>query len=167
MVSNNSGRVVVSTLPDNAPDWIVVLYLFKYVAFPNQERASAFEHLVVRPTINIPKILSTVSLHLLPAVVGIVLAIVFFRSCLILVVFGVLVYSIASCIYKRKIIVISAIRIYQIRAAAEVRLRCKMQPSCSEYMIQCIQKYGVISGVRKGLQRVRICGDPVVISLTK
>jgi uncharacterized protein len=164
MASNNSGRVVVSTLPDNAPDWLVVIYLLKYMAFPNPERSPALEHLVVRPIINTSKILLVVSLHLLPATALVVLVVVFFRAYLAVTIVGVLVYGVAACVHKRRNIVIWLIRIYQARASAEVRLRCKLRPSCSEYMVECVQKYGAIVGVRRGLQRVRTCGDPVVAS---
>lgn len=59
---------------------------------------------------------------------------------------------------QRRPIVIGMVRLYQIRAAAEVRAACPMNPSCSEYMILAVRKYGVRRGVGKGLDRVRGCG---------
>jgi uncharacterized protein len=34
---------------------------------------------------------------------------------------------------------------------------CVMYPSCSEYMIQAIKKYGVLRGLYKGIRRVLRC----------
>ena len=34
---------------------------------------------------------------------------------------------------------------------------CKMRPTCSEYMIISIQKYGTMRGVLRGLRRIFEC----------
>lgn len=34
---------------------------------------------------------------------------------------------------------------------------CRFQPSCSEYMIQAVQKYGPVCGAYKGVRRVCRC----------
>ena len=36
-------------------------------------------------------------------------------------------------------------------------IHCKYEPSCSEYMIQAINKYGVLQGTWKGLKRIIRC----------
>jgi putative membrane protein insertion efficiency factor len=47
--------------------------------------------------------------------------------------------------------------------------QCKFSPTCSNYMIQAVEKYGVIKGVHMGIRRVGRCRpgnmgghDPVV-----
>ena len=35
--------------------------------------------------------------------------------------------------------------------------QCKFTPTCSNYMIQSVEKYGVIKGLRLGTQRVLRC----------
>lgn len=35
--------------------------------------------------------------------------------------------------------------------------QCKFTPTCSNYMIQAVDKYGVIKGTRLGVQRVLRC----------
>ena len=55
--------------------------------------------------------------------------------------------------------IIWAVHVYQNKAPDEVRLRCTMEPSCSEYMILAVQKYGVFKGVYKGIHRLKRCGD--------
>ena len=41
-----------------------------------------------------------------------------------------------------------------------VRQRCVFTPTCSDYMILSIKKFGVIRGVIKGIKRLKRCeGD--------
>lgn len=60
----------------------------------------------------------------------------------------------------RKLILIRLVQLYQRYASDEIRLRCVFTPSCSEYMILSIEKYGVIKGARKGLNRLQRCHLP-------
>ncbi len=52
---------------------------------------------------------------------------------------------------------ICAVKIYQRFAPEKVRMQCRFEPSCSEYMIQAITKYGFFKGVKLGLNRVNRC----------
>lgn len=52
------------------------------------------------------------------------------------------------------------VHVYQHYAPDDVRLRCVFEPSCSEYMILAIKKYGVIRGVFKGIGRLLRCHAP-------
>lgn len=54
--------------------------------------------------------------------------------------------------------VIWMVHLYQNLASDETRLRCVFEPSCSEYMILAVEKYGVVRGVWKGIGRLRRCG---------
>ena len=38
-----------------------------------------------------------------------------------------------------------------------IGVNCKYYPSCSEYMKQAIQKYGVLLGIAKGIKRLLKC----------
>ena len=53
--------------------------------------------------------------------------------------------------------IIGAIRLYQRLAPAAVRNSCRFEPSCSAYMIQSIEKYGLWKGLRKGRNRLKRC----------
>lgn len=68
-------------------------------------------------------------------------------------------YSLIYLSFIAKRAVIWLVHLYQNKAPDEVRLRCCMEPSCSEYMILAVQKYGVIKGVYKGTHRLFKCGD--------
>lgn len=52
------------------------------------------------------------------------------------------------------------IHVYQHFAPDGVRLACVFEPSCSEYMILAVKKYGTIRGVLKGIHRLRRCHPP-------
>lgn len=59
-----------------------------------------------------------------------------------------------------KYIFIWFIRIYQRYAKPETRLRCCYTPSCSEYAILALKKYGLIFGSIKAVKRLLRCGPP-------
>lgn len=46
----------------------------------------------------------------------------------------------------RKKIVVALIQLYQHYAPEDVRRRCLLKPTCSEYAILAVQKYGIIRG---------------------
>lgn len=54
-------------------------------------------------------------------------------------------------------LIITLIHIYQRFAPAKIRGRCMYEPSCSEYMIQSIQKYGIYNGIQRGIRRLKRC----------
>lgn len=54
-------------------------------------------------------------------------------------------------------ILICIVRIYQRYAPDSIRNKCRFEPSCSEYMILSLEKYGVIKGLPKGVRRLTRC----------
>ncbi|HEY9585446.1 MAG TPA: membrane protein insertion efficiency factor YidD [Candidatus Paceibacterota bacterium] len=63
-------------------------------------------------------------------------------------------------------IIISSIRFYQhvispdkgvLRIFYPVQGACPMYPSCSEYMVLAIEKYGAIKGIFAGILRIGRC----------
>lgn len=72
-------------------------------------------------------------------------------------------YVISLCaifFLKSKNIVIWVIKLYQLIAPIKVRSSCRFIPSCSEYTILAIHKYGLFKGIQKGLKRIRNCHIP-------
>lgn len=67
-----------------------------------------------------------------------------------------LLYIIYICI-RMKSIVIWVVKAYQHFAPIKIRDKCRFEPSCSEYMIMSVEKYGVIKGIKKGLNRIYRC----------
>jgi putative membrane protein insertion efficiency factor len=52
---------------------------------------------------------------------------------------------------------IGLVRFYQRGISPLIGPRCRYVPSCSQYMIQAIEKYGLIGGVLRGLWRILRC----------
>jgi len=52
---------------------------------------------------------------------------------------------------------IGLVRLYQRTLSPLLGRRCRFHPSCSAYMIEAIQKKGVIVGVGKGVWRILRC----------
>jgi len=56
-----------------------------------------------------------------------------------------------------KKIVILPVRIYQWGISPLIGQTCRYQPTCSYYMIQAIEEWGVLRGVWLGLKRIFRC----------
>lgn len=68
---------------------------------------------------------------------------------------------IAILLFLRKILII-AVEIYQHYAPENVRRRCLYKPTCSEYTILSLQKYGVVIGLFKAYIRIfKKCNDNI------
>ena len=52
---------------------------------------------------------------------------------------------------------IAGVRIYQIFIGPLLGKNCRYEPSCSNYFIQAVQKYGAIVGAWKGTVRILRC----------
>lgn len=61
-------------------------------------------------------------------------------------------------ILTMRFILIWLVRIYQHYAKSEVRLRCRFTPSCSEYTILVLKRYGAIIGSLMAVRRLLLCG---------
>jgi putative component of membrane protein insertase Oxa1/YidC/SpoIIIJ protein YidD len=57
--------------------------------------------------------------------------------------------SLAACAVCSRKLLVTAVELYQHYAPEEVRRKCTMMPSCSEYAILALRKYGVIKGLYK------------------
>jgi len=53
--------------------------------------------------------------------------------------------------------VIALVRLYQWLLSPIFGGRCRFHPSCSQYFILAVQKYGVISGSLRGIWRILKC----------
>ena len=122
----------------------------------NDPRSFAYKRKLVRPHINWLKIICFVLLLLSGA------ALTFYASqnisesltISIIAACAVFVLSVLLC---GKRIAINMVKIYQRYAPASIREKCRFEPSCSEYMILSIEKYGLIKGVKKGINRLKRC----------
>ena len=56
-----------------------------------------------------------------------------------------------------KLIIIFIIKVYQKTFGLLLRGNCRFHPTCSEYMIQAIQKHGSLIGIYYGIIRLLKC----------
>jgi hypothetical protein len=52
---------------------------------------------------------------------------------------------------------IGAVKFYQRNVSPNIGPHCKYQPTCSEYMIGCLETHGVLKGLPMGLWRIIRC----------
>jgi len=53
--------------------------------------------------------------------------------------------------------IIAFVRVYQWTLSPIIGRQCRFQPTCSNYMIQAVEKYGAFRGTLKGIWRVIRC----------
>jgi putative membrane protein insertion efficiency factor len=54
-------------------------------------------------------------------------------------------------------LLIAAARVYQWTLSPLVGRHCRFEPTCSNYFILAVQKYGAIRGTWRGLRRIGRC----------
>ena len=54
-------------------------------------------------------------------------------------------------------LLIAAVRCYQLGVSPFIGPRCRFQPTCSQYFIEAVRKYGVLRGSWRGLCRIGRC----------
>lgn len=130
----------------------------------NAAQHANYELVLERPKINYWKAFLFVILHLVAGYLLALLVGVFLKSSFkdmnlfavkwffipVLVLFALT--SRFTCIW--------CVKLYQRYARAEVRLRCCMEPSCSQYAILAFKKYGTIIGGIKAVKRIKRCCPP-------
>lgn len=52
---------------------------------------------------------------------------------------------------------IAMVRCYQLLVSPWLGPCCRFQPTCSEYLIEAIKRYGAVGGVRRSIVRVLRC----------
>ena len=52
---------------------------------------------------------------------------------------------------------IGMVRLYQVVISPWLGPVCRFEPSCSNYMIQAVRKYGFVRGACKGVRRIARC----------
>jgi putative membrane protein insertion efficiency factor len=53
--------------------------------------------------------------------------------------------------------VIGMVRLYQVTLSPLIGRQCRFHPTCSNYMIEAVDKYGAVRGTLKGLWRIVRC----------
>lgn len=75
-----------------------------------------------------------------------------------MVYFIILLFILVVIFFKPFILL--SIRLYQKYAPDRIRKSCRFTPTCSDYMILAIKKYGILKGLIKGIKRLSLCHYP-------
>lgn len=119
-------------------------------------RSNSYKRILIRPKINWLKlivwlIIPTAAIFLIMYVFSII-ALEWYWQLLIIITILLLYIC-----FTAKSITVFAIKVYQRYAPDSIRMKCRFEPSCSEYMIVSIQKYGFFKGIDKGIKRLKRC----------
>lgn len=123
---------------------------------PLDPRSNTYNRKLVRPYIDWLRVIGRI---LLPILLSLLISIVMRKTNLrisIQIVVIVIFLSFYFMINMKKVM-IGMIRIYQRYAPTSIRNKCRFEPSCSEYMILALEKYGTIKGMIKGVDRLKRC----------
>ncbi len=122
----------------------------------NDPRSYNYKRIFVRPTVNWLRVI----IWFLIPVVYIAIILYLFNltranqlSKIIIITLFLIFYL--AMTFRR--VIICSIQIYQRYAPKSIRDKCRFEPSCSQYMILAIQKYGLLIGIKKGVNRLKRC----------
>lgn len=124
---------------------------------PQDPSSNDYKRELVRPKIN--WLLVAINCLLPPILaVGIFFALVYYADIKFNIAIAISIALFVLCIIVNlKRTIIGAVRIYQRYAPDSLRNKCRFEPSCSQYMILSLQKYGLIKGLYKGIGRLKRC----------
>lgn len=119
-------------------------------------RSSAYIRKLKRPPINWIKIFLCIIIPLIVVIAFIIIL----KTTGLSTIMSILIPAICLMVYiilMLKRAFICAVKIYQRYAPDSIRNKCRFEPSCSEYMILSVEKYGFIKGLKKGIDRLKRC----------
>lgn len=128
----------------------------KLFADEHDPRSVAYQRILKRPPIRWLR----VSLYIAaPIVISVLMGLImgYCHAPKVLCGVGIGIFLLVYILVTLKKAVIGAVKIYQHFAPASLRNKCRFEPSCSEYMILSIEKYGLIKGLKKGCGRLKRC----------
>ena len=114
----------------------------------NDPRSIYYDRKYAKEKINYLKLLFFIFLFLLILFFGI-----HFKLNIVVFILMLVIYFLISI----KPFVLLIVKIYQHIAPISIRSKCRFEPSCSQYMILSINKYGLIKGFVKGINRIKRC----------
>ena len=127
------------------------------IVFPETDpRSRMYNRVLAYPTIKYGRVLLQV------AILAILLAVLFLlrQAFNIRCAISIPVICLLVCWTDNfKKMIILAVQIYQVSAPKKIRMKCRFEPSCSQYFILAVEKYGTIKGVAKGIRRLSKCNS--------
>lgn len=120
-------------------------------------RSSAYIRKLKRPKISVFKVILFYILFPALVLTALIVVLKYLGLPTATTVVIIAIILLAYILLTTKRMFICAIRIYQRYAPDSLRNKCRFEPSCSEYMILAIEKYGLIKGLQKGICRLKRC----------
>lgn len=122
----------------------------------NDPTSPCYKRVLIRPKLNYIRMILHVGLPIiiLLAYISILRMLELLKWPYILVALSLLM--IYTIVFFKKA-VLCGIKIYQHFAPDKIRRKCRFEPSCSQYMILAIEKYGLIKGMSMGIKRLKRC----------
>lgn len=115
-----------------------------------------YKRILERPNINWLQIILQITIPVILFIVSVKLLLKRWQNfCL-----TIFISSLCMIIYillRIKNIIVCLIHIYQHFAPDSIRMKCRFEPSCSQYMILALEKYGVLKGLKMGINRLKRC----------
>lgn len=130
--------------------------LSKILNSDNDPRSNNYKRVLTVPKIKVKSVIINVSIFII-VIVLIVLGLNYIFHNVLLTIFVPLALALIYCMIRLKSIIIFIVECYQILAPKSVRMKCRFEPSCSNYMILSVKKYGAYKGVAKGIKRIKKC----------
>jgi len=107
---------------------------------------------LIRPNTNIFNAICFIFIFMLACFIISITVKLLFEKIPFILVFLFVFFSIMFILLKK--IIIGLVEIYQHYMPESLRRCCLCMPTCSEYMILAVEKYGALKGIRKGLYRL-------------
>lgn len=127
--------------------------------YENDPSSIYYKRTNTRPKLNLVKVLFLCAIFLCVATaLGLLLS--YLSARLVVSVLAPIGFLFLSAIIHVKHVLIWFIKLYQRLAPERVRNKCRFEPSCSQYMILALQKYGFFKGLKKGINRLKRCKPP-------
>lgn len=145
-------------IPSNEEQVIAEKYVLgRVINRPDTDLKKMMKYVLLFLILNILR--STIIFHIIPLIFSLrfiseELIFIFVSNSLIIrgVIFIGLLLS--DLIFHLRCAIIGIIRLYQHYADEEIRRRCLFEPTCSEYTILALKKYGIIGGLIKSYDRL-------------
>ena len=118
-----------------------------------------YKRVLTRPKIKVISVILNIILSLIGFAIILVFHLLLIKKVLLSILITIGILSIYIFI-RLKSIIIFVVECYQIMAPDKLRMKCRFEPSCSDYMIAAVKKYGAINGLIRGIKRIRRCKYP-------
>ena len=157
-MSDSQGDKLFASIPST--DELMALYEEQQKELHKCDPTSVhYERVNIRPKLNLVRSMIIILVTLsIACALSLVIHISF--DSYLLSLLSLSFFLIAMLFIHIKHVVIWLVKVYQCLAPEKVRNRCRYEPSCSNYMLLAIVKYGFWKGFAKGFVRWTHCKPP-------